>query len=276
MKQLTLLTALLIVVFSCTPDYLDKYTRDDDFENASSLLSEFIYRTDLQYYYPKDLTENTDNKQVIEHSRITLSYNEAHEQPNWVIHKLRWAEIENGTVIRTDDFREDPLVLTQSASLDDYSGSGYDRGHLAPAADFNYHEVAMSESFYLSNMSPQVDSFNRGIWKSLEEKVRTWASEFEELIVVTGPVLADDLSTIGSNNVSVPDKYYKIIFYHNASNFNTIAFLMNNEESSEDLTEFIVSIDYIEELTNINFFSNLPKEDQSALEKNISSENWFD
>jgi endonuclease G len=90
---------------------------------------------------------------------------------------------------RKDNFRSDPKVKTGSAALSDYKGSGYDRGHLAPAADFKWSATAMSESFYMSNMSPQVPGFNRGIWKNIESTVRNWAVENDEIYIVTGPVL---------------------------------------------------------------------------------------
>lgn len=91
----------------------------------------------------------------------------------------------NGTIGRTDNFRPDPLVETGSASLADYKGSGYDRGHLAPAGDMKWSQKVMSESFFMSNMSPQTPGFNRGIWRSLESLVRTWAAENEDIYVVS-------------------------------------------------------------------------------------------
>jgi endonuclease G, mitochondrial len=81
-------------------------------------------------------------------------------------------ELINGSQDRTDDFRPDPAVSTASASLNAYKGSGYDRGHLCPAADMKLNQTSMSETFFLSNMSPQVEGFNRGIWSTLEDQVR--------------------------------------------------------------------------------------------------------
>ncbi|MDZ7792136.1 MAG: DNA/RNA non-specific endonuclease [Spirochaetia bacterium] len=121
------------------------------------------------------------------HTGYTLSYSEEHEQAEWVAYKLTIEELQ-GDVERTDNFREDKKVDTETASLSDYRGSGYDRGHLAPAADFSWSEEAMSDTFYLSNMSPQKPGFNRGIWRSLESQVREWAIRDKALLVVTGPV----------------------------------------------------------------------------------------
>ena len=111
-----------------------------------------------------------------------------------VAYELTAQEVQ-GIVSRSDDFRADPEIITGSAALVDYRGSGYDRGHLAPAADMKWSEEAMSESFYMSNMSPQAPGFNRGIWKSLESRVRSWAVENGTVYVVTGGILSPGLPT---------------------------------------------------------------------------------
>ena len=126
--------------------------------------------------------------EVVKHTYYTIDYNEKHEQPNWVFYRLT---IENtkGKAKRKDDFRPDPSVSTGSAELSDYKGSGYDRGHLCPAADMKQSDQAMSETFFLSNMSPQVPSFNRGIWAKLEAEVRRQIKgEDDTLYVITGPI----------------------------------------------------------------------------------------
>ncbi len=129
-------------------------------------------------------TSHTSNHQIIEHSAYILQYNEKYEHAEWVIYLLTQDRVAD-SFERTDNFRPDPKVITGSASLADYKGSGYDRGHLAPAADMKWSENVMSESFFMSNMSPQKPGFNRGIWKSLESIVRTWAIENNEIYIVT-------------------------------------------------------------------------------------------
>ena len=130
------------------------------------------------------LPSHTSNHQIIEHSAYILQYNEKYEHAEWVIYLLTQDRVAD-SFERTDNFRPDPKVITGSASLADYKGSGYDRGHLAPAADMKWSENVMSESFFMSNMSPQKPGFNRGIWKSLESIVRTWAIENNEIYIVT-------------------------------------------------------------------------------------------
>ena len=143
---------------------------------------------------------------IIRHLGYEFQYSEKHEQAFWVAYELTKKETEKAFE-RTNEFIPDPSVSTGTATVGDYSKSGYDRGHLAPAADMGWSAQAMKESFYFSNMSPQEPGFNRGIWKKLEEQVRTWAKAYDSIYVVTGPVLKDGLVQLGPNGVSIP-KYY--------------------------------------------------------------------
>ena len=117
----------------------------------------------------QELLPTSTTGQIIKHQYFTLSYSEPHEQAEWVYYKLT-PQLINGTQSRTDNFRTDPMVTSGSAQLNDYKGSGFDRGHLCPAADMKINRDAMSETFYMSNMSPQHPSFNRGIWKKLKQQ----------------------------------------------------------------------------------------------------------
>lgn len=122
---------------------------------------------------------------VITHAGYSLLYNETCKQANWVAYELT-KEKTNKIFQRTNHFITDPQVKTGIADGRDYSGSGYDRGHLAPASDMGWSSTTMAESFYYSNMSPQTPGFNRGIWKSLEELVRNWAVENDTICIATG------------------------------------------------------------------------------------------
>ena len=149
-----------------------------------SLLAWAISAQDLELPYFEDAST------VTRYAGFMLKYNEQYEQAEWVAYQLTAAEV-LGTLERTNNFKADPNIETESAALRDYRGSGFDRGHLAPAADMKWSTAAMSESFLMSNMSPQRPGFNRGIWKKLEGLVRRWAEENEEIYVVTGPILTD-------------------------------------------------------------------------------------
>lgn len=123
-------------------------------------------------------------------------------------------------------------------------------------------------------MSPQDPSFNRGIWKKLEELVRTWAVDNKSLYVVTGPILSSGLATIGPNNVSVPNYYYKVLLDYSQPEIKAIGFILPNHANKGSLTEFAVSINQVEEMTGLNFFPNLPDKVESTLESEICISCW--
>lgn len=205
--------------------------------------------------------------QIVNHLQYSFSYSEKDEQAEWVAYKLFKNSI-NDSVKRKDNFREDLQVVTGSSTLKDYRNSGYDRGHLVPAKTMSFNDLTMSESFYMSNMSPQYPSFNRGIWKKLEEEVRSWISISDSLYVVTGPVLNNPLGRIGESQVTVPRYYYKsIIRFHKEELFG-IGFLLKNEKSNSNVSSFSVSIDSIEKVTGLNFFHQLDITIQNQLESN--------
>lgn len=207
------------------------------------------FSSKAQYWLPKSEGE------FVKHKYYTLSYNEDWEQANWVAYKLT-REMVEGSAVRKNDFREDPNVKTGSASLADYKGSGYDRGHLCPAAAMSINDQAMSESFYMSNMSPQVPAFNRGKWKSLETKVRQLTIENDSLYVITGPVFHHNKGAIGPGKVAVPGYYFKVIYFPRQKK--TLAYLMPNQKIEKDIDSFIVPLDSIERFSHI-LFNNFNK-----------------
>ncbi len=216
------------------------------------------------------------NDQIVRHKRYTLRYREQYEQADWVAYILTEAEANTYLSREGNRFIPDPLVKTGSATHADYIRSGYDRGHLAPAGDFNLSTEEKRESFYMSNISPQISDFNRGIWNDLEQKFRDWAKRDGQLYVVTGPVLKSGLSTIGRyNEIAVPEQYYKIALYLSDSEPRMIGFLLKNEFSNENLKTFVVPVDDIEALTGIDFFSRLPDNLEKRLESSNSTKGWF-
>jgi endonuclease G len=203
-----------------------------------------------------------------------LLYNEKHEQADWVAYQIT-AEETIRKFQRSNKFVVDPLISTGSASETDYKGSGFDRGHLASAGDMGWSAEAMQESFYYSNMSPQDPAFNRGIWKNLEEQVRTWANKYNTLYVVTGPVLKLGLPTIGYNEVSIPEQYYKVILDYRLPEIKGIAFIMPNKGSKEPIYIYAVTIDSVETVTGIDFFEKLPDKQEVVIERNLCVDCWI-
>lgn len=214
---------------------------------------------------PKDI--------IIAHVGFSLLYNETHEQANWVAYELTKEET-NKLYERTDKFLVDPKVYTGTANDKDYSNSGYDRGHLAPASDMGWSASSMAESFYYSNISPQTPSFNRGIWKRLEELVRTWANLNNSIFVVTGPLLTTGLSVIGPNKVSVPNYFFKVILDYNSPDIKGIGFIISNSGSREPLQNYAVSIDSVEKISGFDFFPLLPDDQETAIEKTLCINCW--
>lgn len=205
-------------------------------------------------------TISQKENQIVEHTYYTLSFVDLHKQPEWCAYELSRQRINAGSLVeRTDDFRPDSKVKLGSASPADYKRSGYDRGHLVPAGDMSFDEKAMSETFFMSNMSPQVQGFNRGIWKELEETVRDWAHIHEHIYVVTGPILPktiEGMKQIGQmNKVTVPKEYYKVILDYEDKQ--AVAYILPNADSDKPLTEYQVTIDEVEKRIGCKFFSKL-------------------
>lgn len=235
--------------------------------------SSFVWQSDPDFQ-KNFLPEIKGEEKIISHSAYSLCYSEEHEQAKWVAYYLNAEMCNSGSEERSDNFRQDKKIETVSALPEDYKKSGFDRGHLCPAGDMAWNETAMSESFLMSNMSPQVPGFNRGIWKKLETEVREWTKEFGELYIVTAGVLQDSLPVIGTNRVSVPKYYYKVLLAHHKKTDEAIAFIMPNASSTESVFNYAVSIDSVENLTGINFFPALPDSLESFLESKLDTRPW--
>ena len=239
---------------------------DEIFSELEILKLQKVRKTIKQFGLPTISSE----EQIIEHDALTLSYNEEHEQANWVVHVIT-KDVMFGNVGRTNNFRLDPLVETITADSADYWDSGYDRGHLAPSADFRWSLKALSQSYFYSNMSPQRPELNRESWARLENLVREWAIDADELIVVTGPVLNKNLKKIpqGSLDVSIPELYFKVILDNVGDEKRGIGFILPNQRVRNRLVDYAVSIDSIEILTGIDFYPAL----ENTLENEVEANN---
>lgn len=209
---------------------------------------------DVLFRSVEKLNNLDTNNQIINKQGYILSYNELHEQPNWVFYKLFPSDINCiDRAIRKNKFKEDYSIPTGSSTLSDYKGSGFDRGHLKPSADESCNQELMDETFLMSNMSPQSPGFNRGIWKYLESHVRSLINENDSLYVYTAGVLSDDLSTIGVNKVSVPKCYYKILYIFNNGNIKTESYLIPNIKCEDNYDSYLTDISIIEDTTGLDF-----------------------
>lgn len=220
----------------------------------------------------------------IEHKAMILEYSEEHEQAKWVVHMIP-TDIKDGNATRSNDFRTDPLVKSGTAVQEDYfltdtlpsgevmyDGFGYDRGHLAPSADFRWSGEALSESYFYSNMSPQVEELNRKEWAELENFLRNYVINTDHpLYVLTAPVLTADLPIISraKHSISIPEKFVKVV-YDPIDNMG-IGFVMSNKKNEYPLMYYAVTIDDVEELVGYDVFSSVDE----SVEKEIDKTHWF-
>ncbi len=217
-------------------------------------------------YYPTSTTQA-----IYTRAAYTFSYSEAHEQSEWVAYYLEGSDLGTANYERPF-FNEDPLVETESADWRNYKNSGYDKGHLCPAGDRKSSYSSYKETFFTSNISPQKHDFNSGVWNRLEEKSRYWAEKYDGIYIITGGVLTDGLKTIGKEDVSVPNYFYKILF--SKDGLRMIAFLVPHEDSNLPLYEFVTSVDEVEKITGIDFFPKLEDVFEEKLEAKRDYKDW--
>ncbi|MCX7547909.1 DNA/RNA non-specific endonuclease [Xanthomarina sp. F1114] len=241
----------------------------DEKEKQDSVVSGKTVKSDTNEFFLPTSTSG----QVIHHESYSLSYSEPHEQAEWVAYELKKEHLSNTNFTRPY-FEVDPAVKTGAAHWRNYKNSGFDRGHLCPAGDRAYSQEAFNETFLTSNISPQNHEFNAGIWNTLEQKVRYWASKYNGVFVVTGGVLEDQLKTIGDEKVAVPKQFYKILIDTNSGETKMIAFLIPHENSRDPLYKFVVPVDSIEKLTGIDFFPELDDVLENKLEASASYKGW--
>jgi len=211
--------------------------------------------------------------EVVAHTAYTLSYDERHEVAAWVGHALRPEHLRD-CVGRSNAFFIDPVLRAGSADGDDYRGSGYDRGHLAPAGDMKWSAAAMKESFYYSNITPQRPAMNRGKWMQLETLVRAWAKTQDEVIVIAGPVLGQLTGAIGPNRVSVPALHFKVLLATRGGVRKAIGFVMDQDPQARDLSAYVLPVRDIERLAGWDFFPHLPRREQDRLETTVDMAAW--
>lgn len=231
---------------------------------------------------------HSEDHEIRRFENYTICYRESYEQAEWSAYCISdYQLVKNAD--RSNDFRADPIISTGSADLADYRKSGFDRGHLTPAADMSFDSKAMSDTFFMSNMSPQNPQFNRGIWKDLEAQVRIWVKVFGRAYVVSGPILnksADEYNSIGNNNVAIPEYFYKVILVplyedmtdrsssDDAKAVAAIGFVIPNQNCKDSFWDYAETIDNIERMTNLDFYSLLPDSWENKIEAQYNLDEW--
>lgn len=216
--------------------------------------------------------------------QYSLSYNRSKATANWVAWRLDSSWI--GTTNRQDDFREDPALPFgwYRVQDNDYSGSGYDRGHMCPSGDRTNSVANNSATFLMTNMVPQLGANNQGPWNDLENYSRTLAQSGNEIYIISGPNGQHPTTpTISQGRIVVPNVTWKVVIVlPNGSNDlqrvtrQTRAFgvIMSNVSISQGAPwrNFRVTVDAVEALTGYNFFSNIPKNTQELIERKVDTQ----
>ncbi len=215
---------------------------------------------------PYRLEDNEGN--IIEHMGYALSYNSDYRVPNWVAYELLESEVITAYRSREDKFEPDPLIKGRQAYDRDYVGSGYDRGHMAPAADMRWSSQTMKECFYLSNVCPQDRNLNSGAWNDLEKQVRREARFYKSVYVVCGPIFEyNNPKHIGSNHVMVPDSFFKALLARRKDgSYAAIGFIFPNEACTRNLTLYAMTVDELEAKLGMDLFFNLEEKEQDKAE----------
>ncbi len=207
------------------------------------------------------------NKQwFIQHTHYAMEYDTAQRHAIWVAYVFH-EDYNKKSTQRTDKWAFDPQIPKEYQSLKNKSQTypAYDRGHLIASEDRVFSKSANEETFYFSNISPQLGWFNQQIWKNLEEKVRQWAkaTDCDTLYVVTGGAINKGVEVIGKlperNNVTIPKYYYKALIKRKGNTFHGIAFWLENKrhQTTKITHQHALTIRELEQKTKIDFFPNL-------------------
>lgn len=209
------------------------------------------------------------NEIVLKRIGYTVSYNNTYKTPNWVAWELTREETQ-GKEDRKDKFVPDPDLPEPRVEHADYTRSGYDRGHMAPAADMKWSEEAMAQSFYMSNICPQNQKLNRDDWGDLEETCREWAKKYGRVYIVCGPIYdKKNPKRIGKHQVAVPDRFFKVVLIENRKNPMAMGFLFDNAAHHQALEKYMVTVDSVEAVTKLDFFSKLSDSVENRIEAEI-------
>lgn len=233
--------------------------------------AETVIRT-VNWEIPAKLKDRSEK--IMRRSNYTVSYNRNWNLPNWVAWELNKNETK-GKNNRNEEFTSDPeLPKVNQVEPWDYSGSGYDRGHMCPAGDNHFDAKAMNESFYMSNICPQNHELNTGKWNDLEIACRRWANKYGEVYIVCGPIIDKRKGKrIGKeHDIIVPEQFFKVILITSTKPARAIGYIFENNGSDRPYKAY--SIDEIEQKTGMDFFPNLPDNIEDIVESRYEVSDW--
>lgn len=213
------------------------------------------------------------SEQIIRKTTYLVSYNKDTKLPNWVAWHLT-DDHTDGPIKRMSNFYEEGSIKEPRATLEDYRGSGWSRGHMCPAGDNKWNETAMYESFSLVNVCPQNASLNSGLWNSIEIDCRRWARKYGDVYIVCGPVFLNrEHETIGTNKVYVPEAFFKVVLCLNGTP-KALGVICRNTDGNRKRDLYYNSIDQVERITGYDFFPALPDELEYSIESDVDLNLW--
>lgn len=210
---------------------------------------------------------------ILRKKSYVVSYNQDTRMPNWVAWQLT-AEHTDGELKRMNNFHEEENCPRPRATLQDYKGSGWSRGHMCPAGDNKWSRDAMYDSFSLVNVCPQDSKLNSGVWNSLEMDCRQWTRQYGEVYIVCGPVLMKrQHETIGPNKVVVPEAFFKVVLCM-VGKPKAFGVVVRNNEGTKKRDLYYNSVDDVERLTGLDFFPSLPDDIEKVVEAEVNMDEW--
>lgn len=212
---------------------------------------------------------------ILVYTGFVINYNPHRLIPNWVAYELTAEELD-GNVPRAKGFSMDLSYRGRQAMREDYSNTGWDKGHMAPSADMKWSQTAMTESFYLTNICPQNPDLNGRDWHTLENRVRDWARQYGRVWVVCGPLVEDIFfDTIGDNKITVPDGFFKALLRQDTNGtYHSIAFIFENNSARQPIKNAVVTVNELESLIGYDLFPNLDDQIEEKIEDNANWEDW--
>lgn len=234
------------------------------------------------YSLNKVTTTYTNEISFVKHTFYEIGFNTKYKLPAWTFYSQTKEHLALANLDRKGSFVKDPFLNSPQAKNKDYSSSGFDKGHLVPCEDMSFTETAMHETFYYSNCAPQTTELNRGEWKMLEELSRNWGKEYGEVIVISGPVFESNMKTMGedpekngASRIPIPNLFYKIIIRHESQTYKAIGFILPNVTTPiNGLQNYVCSVDSIEKITGLDFFSELPDNLEEQFESIRNLKDW--
>ena len=214
---------------------------------------------------------------IIKYTGFTVRYNPNTRQPDWSEYMLtaEHVKMSNNTPKVSRYFMPDPHLSLPQASPSDYSNSGWVRGHMARRQDMKWSEQAIKESDYYTNICPQNDVMNNGVWHQIENLVRRVATQYDSVHIICGPIFTNNANGyIGPNRLPVPDYFFKTLLIKDATGYHAIAFLCPNNDNPITMRDATCTVDYVESLSKIDVYTYLPYQTESAVESTFDLNFW--